>query len=450
MVISGRLVLLQLLGIIPAVIWPTPNVVFGWFAAVVALGIVDAMAAASPKKLLVKRNEPVATRVGQHTESQIVLRNPTSRRLRAVVRDAWTPSAHAADSRHRVALRPGDGARIATGLQPTRRGILESGPVVVRSYGPLGLIGRQRSLPVTSQVRVLPAFHSRRHLPSKLARLRELDGHSAVQIRGEGTEFDSLREYVIGDDVRSIDWRASARRADVVVRTWRPERDRRVLIIVDTGRTSAMRTEDGTRLEAGIEATLLLSALAAHAGDHVEVLAFDSARRAAIHTDTTHDVLATVANGLMSLEPALVETNWEKVAGWVAQHHRQRSLVVLVTGLEPAPLEAGLLPVIGHLTRRHTVILASATAGGGPKAAGGDPATAAPKEALPASSDAFVSNAFVPDAFDTAANARWELDRAGVSAQLQQAGVHVVDRPASDLASALSDRYLDLKSMGEL
>ena len=82
------------------------------------------------------------------------------------------------------------------------------------------------------QVRILPPFLSRKHLPSRLAKLRELDGMVPVLIRGQGTEFDSLREYVIGDDVRSIDWRATARRADVVVRTWRPERDRRVVIVL--------------------------------------------------------------------------------------------------------------------------------------------------------------------------------------------------------------------------
>ena len=92
-----------------------------------------------------------------------------------------------------------------------------------------------------ASVRILPPFLSRKHLPSRLAKLRELDGAIPVLIRGQGTEFDSLREYVVGDDVRSIDWRATARRADVVVRTWRPERDRRVVIVLDTGRTSAGR-----------------------------------------------------------------------------------------------------------------------------------------------------------------------------------------------------------------
>lgn len=89
-------------------------------------------------------------------------------------------------------------------------------------------------------MRVLPPFTSRKHLPSRLARLRELDGRTSVLTRGEGTEFDSLREYVPGDDTRSIDWRATARQTTVAVRTWRPERDRHILIVLDTGRTSAL------------------------------------------------------------------------------------------------------------------------------------------------------------------------------------------------------------------
>ena len=88
---------------------------------------------------------------------------------------------------------------------------------------------------------MLPPFLSRKHLPEKLARLRELDGQHKSMIRGQGSEFDSLRAYVLGDDVRSIDWRSSARRADVLVRTWRPERDRRIVIVLDTGRSSAGR-----------------------------------------------------------------------------------------------------------------------------------------------------------------------------------------------------------------
>src|SRR5699024_10930401 len=97
-------------------------------------------------------------------------------------------------------------------------------------------------------LRVLPEFKSRQHLPSRLAKLRDLDGQTSLLVRGEGTEFDSLREYVDGDDVRSLDWRASARRQELVVRTWRPERDRRVLIVLDPSRLAAARPASQTRL----------------------------------------------------------------------------------------------------------------------------------------------------------------------------------------------------------
>ena len=154
--------------------------------------------------------------------------------------------------------------------------------MTVRARGPLGLAARQRTLDVPGVVRSLPPFDSRKHLPSRLARLRELDGRAAIRVRGPGTEFDSLREYVRGDDVRSIDWRASARTSKVVVRTWQPERDRRVVLVLDTSRTSAGRVEDVPRLDSAMDAALLLAALASRAGDRIDFVAGDRRIRARV------------------------------------------------------------------------------------------------------------------------------------------------------------------------
>ena len=130
---------------------------------------------------------------------------------------------------------------------------------------------------------MLPPFRSRRHLPEKLSRLRQLDGQHRSLLRGQGTEFDSLREYVLGDDVRSIDWRSAARAAPTC---WSapggPERDRRILIVLDTGRTSAGRVGGIPRLDASMDAALLLTALAARAGDRVDLIAFDRRVRARV------------------------------------------------------------------------------------------------------------------------------------------------------------------------
>ena len=142
-------------------------------------------------------------------------------------------------------------------------------------------------------MRSLPPFESRKHLPSRLARLRDLDGRAAVRVRGQGTEFDSLREYVRGDDVRSIDWRASARNRNVVVRTWQPERDRRVVLVLDTSRTSAGRVGDVPRLDSAMDAALLLAALAARAGDRIDFVAGDRRVRSRLRSAGARDVAAT-------------------------------------------------------------------------------------------------------------------------------------------------------------
>src|SRR6185369_9271062 len=164
-------------------------------------------------------------------------------------------------------------------------------------------------------------------------------GQVVTRGRGQGTEFDSLRDYVIGDDPRSVDWRGSARRDHVVVKQWRPERDRRVLCVLDTGRTSAGRIATATaptapeiggepRLDLAIDAALLLATLAAHAGDRVDLLAIDTQTHANV-TASSRRTLPRLLGSLATLQPALVETDFGRVVAEVLTLERKRALVVL-------------------------------------------------------------------------------------------------------------------------
>src|SRR4029453_17801697 len=257
MALTGRFVLLALLGLVPLVLVPEWVTLFWVCTALLALLIADLGFAASPGRLTVERSETVNVTLHNSAESVLILTNNNARRLHGVLRDAWQPSAGAQNPVQHVDIPAKERRRVTVRLRPQRRGDLRVPHVTIRSIGPLGLAARQRTLDCPGGLRVLPPFHSKRHLPSKLRKLRELDGKAAVQIRGAGTEFDSLRDYVRGDDVRSIDWRATARRTSVVVRTWRPERDRRVVIVLDTSRTAAARIDDEPRLDTWIEAALL-------------------------------------------------------------------------------------------------------------------------------------------------------------------------------------------------
>ena len=277
MAITGRVPLLLLLGVLPVLAWPAPVTVAGWVLLVVAACGVDIAIAVPPALLVVERELPASVRLTEAATSRLRLGNPSGRVARVRVRDAWAPSAGAGSDRPLLRVAPGESAGQSTLLRPSRRGDLAAAAVTVRSFGPLGLAARQASLAVPGRLRVLPEFRSRTHLPYRLARLRELDGQASVHVRGQGTEFDSLREYAAGDDVRSIDWRASARSVRTMVRTWRPERDRQVLLVLDTSRWAAGRiggdgaSPDQLRLDAGIEACLLLEE-----GDRVVVGRNDS------------------------------------------------------------------------------------------------------------------------------------------------------------------------------
>ncbi|GAB3420687.1 DUF58 domain-containing protein [Flindersiella endophytica] len=390
----------------------------------------DVVAAASVRQLRFAREGTNAVRLGEPAEVSLLVTNPSSRTLRGVLRDAWPPSAGAESQRHRLAVPSGERRRVTTQLRPTRRGDRQAYRVTVRALGPLGFAGRQSSHTVPWTVRALPPFESRKHLPSRLARLRELDGRASVLVRGQGTEFDSLRDYVHGDDVRSIDWRATARRQAVVVRTWRPERDRHVLIVLDTGRTSAGRVGDGTRLDHALDAALLLSALATRAGDRVDLLAYDRSVQADVERAGPQDVLPRFTSAMAVLESRLVETDHRGLVTAVSLRASQRSLVVLLTGLDAAVIDEGLSPVLGPLLKRHELVIASV--------------------ADPRIQELAAGRGSAEAVYGAAAAEQARSERRRTTELLERRGVTVVDSPPDRIAPDLADTYLALKKAGRL
>jgi uncharacterized protein (DUF58 family) len=431
MAVTARVGVLGLLGVlVVAFAVPSWTGVLAVLAVLLLLVLADLALAGGVRGLEFIRGGATATRLGEPVDVTLSVTNPGRRPVRGLLRDAWPPSAGAEQDRYPIAIPPGERRTVVVRLRPTRRGERQAYRVTVRSAGPLGLAARQGAHRVPGSVRVLPPFHSRKHLPARLARLRQLDGRQAALVRGEGTEFDSLREYVLGDDVRSIDWRATARASDVMVRTWRPERDRHVLLVLDTGRTSAGRVGDAPRLDAAMEAALLLGAVASRAGDRVELIAYDRRLRAKVAGVSGRELLPSLVAAMTPLEPSLVETDARGLAGEVLRRTRRRSLVVLLTGLDAAPVEEGLLPVLPSLTARHRLLVAAVA----------DPRTAEMAQ----------GRGTAQAVYEAAAAERTLAERRQVTALLGRQGIDVVDALPDELPPALADRYLALKSAGRL
>lgn len=430
MSISWRVPVLLLLGVVPIVFWPAPTTVGKWLVFVLALVLLDLILAPSPRKLHIERDEVLAVRVGDESESLLRITNP-GRRMRADIRDAWQPSAGATNNRHSCVLEKEKETEIATKLAPSRRGNLRATSLTVRSWGPLRLAARQTNFTLEGNLKSLPEFPSRKQLPAALAKLQFVEGQALARQRGQGTEFDSLREWVDGDDVRSIDWRATARRAEgIIVKTWRPERDRHVVMVMDTSRMSAVRLGDVTRLDAQMDAALFLSALCAKAGDSISMIAGDLDVKARVVKPGPRDVLREMSHAMAPLDATIVEADWNTLGSAVAEFGKKISLVVVFTPVDPTVLSESLLPVLVALGKRQHVVLAHAL----------DPDAHELAEGRETAEDIYL-----------AAAAEYSRIRTQDSIRgLRSAGITTIQAPPEDLPMAVVDHYLSLKSQGLL
>ncbi|WP_182353726.1 DUF58 domain-containing protein [Flaviflexus huanghaiensis] len=403
-------------------LWPVIVIV-----AVAALSGLDWLLAGRPNDISSDRPD-VTTRLGTAAESTVTLTNGGRRPLVGAARNGWPPSVGVSPATVDFGLEPGASITLTSRLVPSRRGKISAGPLVIRTRGPLGLAGRQLSKPDESTLTVLPQFRARRFLPSRIARLREMEGRSLLLVSGEGTEFDSLREYVRGDDVRAIDWRSSARRGETLVRTWRPERDRRIISLLDCGRSASIRIGDEPRLDSGIDTTLLLAALAERSGDRLHVLAHDDRLRVRVDPGRRETIHA-LATALADVHPSLAQTDWVGAAGAVTKTVSNRALVVITTALDSGVVPGGLLEAI-PLLRRHTVLIAVAE----------DPALAHMTEI----------DGTAASAYEAAAAHRALLEERALADHLTRLGAHVVFAPPAHLPATVADTYLDLKEAGKL
>lgn len=216
----------------------------------------------------------------------------------------------------------------------------------------------------------------------------------------------------------------------LMVRTWRPERDRRVIMVVDSGRTAAARIANETRLDTAFESTLLLAALADRAGDRVDVAVYDRRVRGRVQGARGADLLSKLTETMAPIDPELLETDWSSVPALVRSMTAQRSLVVLATPLESPGATRSLLTMLPQLTRTHLVLVAAVT----------DPELVA----------AAASRGDRPAVYRAAAAERALLDAERVAAAVKRLGGDVVSAPPLELPPAVADRYLAYKAAGRL
>ncbi len=400
--------------------------------AVVVLAAVDALLAPPPWSLGVARHAPGVLVLGDSGELGWTVGAPSGRMLRVWVADALPPSLGAEARRAGLAVPAHGRATARTTVRPWRRGTFHLEEVVVRVAGPLGLGTRQAPRSVSGQVQVHPAFPSRDAtlLRLELDRLRNA-GNRIAPTLGGGTEFDHLREYRHGDDVRRVDWGATARLGHPVVRTYRVERDRTVQVLLEHGRASATVVAGVPRLDHAMDAAMALLTAAGEVGDRAGLTTYAAEVTGTVAAARRTDQVARAAAMLHALEPELVEAAHRTAFAHLAARQRRRALLVVLTDLGAAAAVDALQHALPVLTTRHEVVVGSVS----------DPALATMADRVPSEVLAAHSSAGAADVL-----ARREDN----AALLRRRGAHVITGPPGVVAERLVDVYLDLKARGRV
>jgi uncharacterized protein (DUF58 family) len=375
-----------------------------------------------------RRRAPETWPVGVRTSAALVLE--AARRQRVDVHDLHPGDWAGEGLPRRLDLRPGVETTVEFHLTAHARGDATFEGTQLRLHSPWRLFHRDVVVGDTQRVRVYPNF-------APLAKFALFSSEQASRLvgahvkrrRGEGTDFHQMREYRVGDSLRQIDWKATARTRRLISREYQDERNQQVLLMLDTGRRLMARDGAMSHFDHVLDAALVVAWLALRQGDGVGLLA-SGGDAAWVPPQRGAAAIDRLLGATYALQPKPVATDFLAAATDVALRQRRRALVMLVTNLRDEDMD-DVLAAVALLRKRHLVCVASL------RETALDEALAAEVQDL-------------PGALRAGATAQYLERRRVAHEALRAHGVMVLDVTCAELPGALVERYLAVKREGAL
>jgi uncharacterized protein (DUF58 family) len=315
---------------------------------------------------------------------------------------------------------------------PQSRGVFTFGDLFLRIEGPMGLMLRPMHFEASEEIRVYPSLQPIRYPDLATYRRRSRQwGLRAVKWRGEGREFESLREYMEGDDPRKIHWKASARLDYPIVQEFQPEKNQIVMILLDAGRLMGAVSEGKNKLDHALEAAIRLVQAVLTGGDQAGILVFSDQVISFIPPKRTPDQLQIIMERTLPLQPTLVEPRYDQAFLWFQAHVRRRSLAVIFTDLLDESASENLLSAVTLLRPRHLPLCVTIR-----ESEWDDLVNTPPSE--------------VDGVYERSALQETLHQRSKALKGLIQKGALAMDVPPAKLSSAIMGRYLEVKHRGLL
>jgi len=428
---SMRLIWLVALG---APLWPLALFIPGaWLVGLFYLVLLaalcwrDARTIPRPSELAARRELPPRFALGVDHSVKLVLRNGTALPVVAVVRDELPDSFESGADLPPVRIPSYGEAHLNYILRPLKRGAHPFGAVVLRVQGERGLMQQQMALAVGDTAKVYPNFHGadQYQLLAKIDQREEI-ARKPRPFKAAGTDFESLRPYISGEDPRSVDWKATARRGSLISRNKQVEKGQQLAVLLDAGRLMAETIGERSRLEHGLDATVMLSYVAQKRGDALAVAAFSNKLESFMPPVRGPALLPRVLESLYAVHARPVESDYWQVIAQVMAMLRRRSLVILLTDVLDATASAGLVHNLARAAERHLVLCVVLT----------EPLIVAIARSVPTT---------VEDTYRKAA-ACDQLRRRGLALEnMRSRGILVLETDPAHLSIHLVKRYLEIR-----
>jgi uncharacterized protein (DUF58 family) len=338
--------------------WGRP--LLGWVAItydliIIAAALFDAWHSKLPKGVQIERQFDGRFAVGAETDVLIEVANHTPRDLSLSLKDEFPPQMQLTGSREaQLEVEAQTNGGFTYSLKPPKRGQFSFGKIAVRYLSRWRLAWCQTTAGESITVKVYPNMRRAREAELKALGTRSfVAARRKSQWRGEGRDFESLRDYVRGDEMRHISWTATARRGKLVTRQYQMERDQTILIALDAGRLMTGRLENETKLDLAVHATLALMSAAARAGDNAGLLVFGRRIKTFLPPKRGAEHLDAALEALHAIEPEMIEPSYARAFEFISANSQRRSLVVVLTDLVDEEGSGELLSSLKLLRPRH-------------------------------------------------------------------------------------------------
>lgn len=354
-VIIGMVFLFILAFVFPALLG-VAQIVFGIFAMAI---LIDGFLLYRLKKgIFARRDTPDRLSNGDANPLSIYLENRYQFPITLQIIDEIPFQFQKRDLFFKTSLQPSETQIIRYELRPTKRGEYSFGAVNIFAKSPIGLLKRRYQFSQDKMVAVYPSFLQMRQfeLMAISNRLTEL-GIKKIRKIGQSQEFEQIRQYVQGDDVRTLNWKATARRNELMVNSYQDEKSQAIYSIIDKGRVMKMPFEELSLLDYSINATLVLSNIALYKQDKAGVMTFSDKIGQILLADKRAGQLPLILELLYKQKTRYLETDYEALYVNIKKNIRQRSLLLLFTNFETLTSMRRQLPFFRRIAKEHLLIV---------------------------------------------------------------------------------------------